>query len=247
MSPCVATIPVAMRGLVRVLAVSIAVLVVLLVFAVHVLVPAVVSAAVRSSAAFAGQTVDVQVRSSLAGVLVHGWIDEVTIDAANVRASSMSVDRLQVTATDVGITSRTFASLEGTLSGVTATTFGGTTVPLDSVALQGSGGTATVVGLVGPAGLEAALTAELGLLGIGPAEVHLVNGAIQVDLGGRVDVATLRLDGSSLVVDPGHGQAAIRLLQSPATGAWRLTQAVVSAAGARITATIDLAALGLAG
>ncbi len=241
------TITSAMRGLVGFLALTIAALGVLSVIAVQMLVPALVEAAVRGSPAFAGRAADVQVRTSLEGVLVHGWVDAVVIDGSGPRVGSLTVDRIQATATDVGLIDRRFASLSGVLSGVSVATPNGNTIRLESVAISSSSGALTIVGQVAPAVLEEVITSELTALGIEPAQVRFENGAIQINVHGTTVVASLRVDGSNLVLDAPPELSTIRLVAAPSDGAWRLTQVTISPTGAVITAVVDPGAFGLGG
>lgn len=236
-----------MRGLLRVVGLAIATLVVLVVIGVQVVVPAVVAAAVGGSPALAGQHVTVQVRTSLAGVLLHGRIDEVTVEGVGIQADSFEVGQLALSASDVAISSAMPARLGGTLSDVTAFTLAGTKVYVGSVVISGAADQATLVASIDPGALEAALAVEAQQLGLGVAEVRVADGTIRIAAGGREDVGTLRLEGQALVFDPGGGQSPITLLNSPADGAWHLAGVALSAAGARITAILDLARLGLRG
>ncbi len=236
-----------MRGLVGFLALTIVALGVLSVIAVQMVVPAVVEAAVRGSPAFAGRGVDVQVRTSLEGVLAHGWVDAVVIDGPGPRVASLSVDRIEATATDVGLIDRRFASLTGVLGGVSVATPNANALHLESVALSGTAGALTIVGQVAPAALEQVLASELTALGIEPVQVRLESGAILIDVHGTTVAASLRLAGADLILDAPPELAAVRLVQGPSDGSWRLTQVVVSPTGALISAVIDPAAFGLGG
>ncbi|HJW21801.1 MAG TPA: hypothetical protein VJ506_05160 [Candidatus Limnocylindrales bacterium] len=236
-----------MRGLLWVVSLGIATLVVLVVIGVQVVVPAVVAAAVGGSPALAGQHVTVQVRTSLAGVLLGGRIDEVTVEGAGIQASSFDVGQLALTASDVTISTALPARLGGTLTDVTAFTLGGTKLYVGSVVISGAADQATLVASIDPSALEAALAAEVQSLGLGDFQIRVADGTIRITAGGREDVGTLRLEDQTLVFDPGAGQSPIPLLDSPPDGAWHLAGVSLSAAGARITAILDLARLGLRG
>jgi len=232
------TIAAAMFGLLRFLVFWVVAVGVLITLVVQLLLPALVMAAINQSSVFTGQPVSIQVRTSLAGVLLRGQIDSISMSGTNLHEGSVQVDRMDATLADVGIVNRSFGAIAGSLSGVALATAGGGTLRFDTVELSGSSGGVTAVGTITPATLAATLAAVLQPLGVTPSQIHVDGDGVRIVLGGQAIVARLRLEGSTLVLDTGTKLGAIPILQTPADGTWALTAVDLSATGAQLTAVI---------
>jgi hypothetical protein len=227
-----------MRGLLGFLVVAFVTFAGLAVVAVQLVLPAVVAAAIEQSSFIAGQPATVRVETSLTGVLLHGQIDRVTIEADGLREGIATIGHASATLTDVGLATRAFTDVEGVLSGVALAAPDGSAVSVERVTLSGSSGGIAAVGEVSAAALATLLAAQLQDLKVTAAQVQVGDGAIRLQLFGRPVVARLVIDEGSLVIDTTTEFGRIPILRAPADGAWRFTAVALSAAGARLTAEI---------
>ncbi|HLX35677.1 MAG TPA: hypothetical protein VKR30_10610 [Candidatus Limnocylindrales bacterium] len=203
-------------------------------------IPAVVTAAVRSSPLARGQNLTVQVDTSLTGVFLHGSVDRIAIGGANVTEPNATISLVDITLADVSILDRTFASATGTLTGVSVDLSDGSPIQLTSVAVSGSSSSLQTAVDLTAAEASIALRDRLRAAGIPADSVQLVRGGVDIVVAGRTIPARVVVTAGSVSLDAGPPYPAVTVFSAPAGGDWTIGSVDVSATGIRVTVAISL-------
>ena len=213
----------------------------LAVAAVTVVLPAVVSVAVRDSPFLrSGTDVRVDVDASLIGVFLHGSIDRITIAGDGLSEPSARVAAADVDLDDVSILDHSFAEASGTLSGVDLDVAGAGPLHLATVTLQGSSRTLEAVADLDATAAVAAIRRRLAAAGLSSEAVTLTAGRIDVTLAGRTFAALPVITSTEVRLEASDGLVSLPLVTLPTTGEWRITAIQVTPSGIRVTAVVIL-------
>ena len=215
--------------------VAVAILAIVLV---PVIVGPLVASAVRAASPFGETSLDVQVDVNALALIV-GTVDRIHVTAADLDVDGTTVDDLDVTVTRVSTTDRSFAAIDGALSGIAVPTDIGGVVDLERVDLSGPSDDVLATARLTPEAAVALLTQSLTDAGLAPDGVELIDGGVGLVLfGQRVDVPLGVVDGA-LVLPGIAGGSELVVFAPEADAPWRLTGVVVTPSGILIDAQVD--------
>ena len=202
-----------------------------------------VAQAVRSVSPFGSQPLDVEVDADGLG-LITGKITSIHVTGADLTASRLDIGSLDVTARDIGILDRSFASITGTLANVVMRRSDGTALQAREVQLSGASDAVEATARVGrDAALEIVRRALEGA-GLPTEGLELIDGGVRVSvLGQRTDVAVGASDGAVAIAGSVAGGVPIVVFGPEPGDPWRITGVSVAPDGLQVEATIDLAAV----
>jgi hypothetical protein len=199
-----------------------------------------VADAVRSLSPFGGAPLEVDADVDTLGLL-EGRIDSIHVAGADLTAGRVSIGKLDVTATGVGIGDHSFSSITGSLEAVSIGR-------QDRVELQ-----ASRVQLSGPSdAVDATATIDrdvaLGIVrgaiqdaGLPAGDIALIDGGVRLTvLGQRTDVALGVVDGAVAIAGSIAGGGSIVVFGPDPGDPWRITGVSASPSGLEVHAVLDL-------
>ena len=212
--------------------------------------PAALDAAATASvsgAGFNGTNTSVRIEASPAQALsLHA--DALAIHSTNATFHELQMAAVDVTLRDIGLLDRTFASIDGTLTGVHYQQPGGWTFQASEVTVSWARVSARLDIRLSPADVRA-VASSVGQASLGAAPSQVVLSApdrISLTLGSQTIAGRLSMDsqgGLDLVPGTGAGSS-IALLRPTAGLPLKLRSFEITAGGLDVIATIDLRSLG---
>lgn len=173
--------------------------------------------------------------------LLSGNADSVTIKGRNVELPPALVGNLTLRFGSVSLVDRTFATITGRLEDVTLAA-AGLTVRVESVDVDGPSSAAAATGRFDADQTRQLVTGAARRAGLQIDDVRLVDGGLQMSVGGLETGAAIAVRGGALVLSP-EGVAPVLLLQPAPSDPWRLSEAFVSPTGVTVRGVVDAATL----
>jgi hypothetical protein len=169
--------------------------------------------------------------------LFSGRAVRLRVQGTNVEIGRTRVGEMDVTFGNVSIFDRSFQTLSGQLEDVVVAG-GGATAEAVQVNVLGSADNASATGQLDDAQSEAMVKLAAKRAGVSLDSARLVDGGIQLTLGGLEIDAGIGVEGGALVLRPGIGEP-ILLLQPNTSDPWRLSEAYVTPSGITVRGTVD--------
>lgn len=167
--------------------------------------------------------------------------ERLRIEASDVELGPARAGGMDMTLGNVALLDRTFESLSGNVRDISLRA-GGLDVTVDRVELAGPAEAAVVDAYLTGEQSGSVVRQAAALIGVTLDGVRLLDGAVEVELGGLRTSATLSVEGGALVLRPLIGPALL-LIQPAPTDPWRLTGVVVRPDGVTISGVVDADAL----
>jgi hypothetical protein len=169
--------------------------------------------------------------------LFSGRAVRLRVEGTNVEIGRTRVGDMDVTFGNVSIFDRSFETLNGQLDDVVVAS-GGASAGAVQVNVLGPADNASATGQFDDAQSEAMVKLAAKRAGVTLDSARLVDGGIQLTLGGVEVAAGISVEGGALVLRPRIGEP-ILLLQPNTSDPWRLSEAYVSPSGITVRGTID--------
>lgn len=215
-----------------------AALVVAAVIIVPIVVRPIVADAVRAASPFGDQAVVVEVDVSAVG-LVTGRIDRVRVTGEDLDADGPTIGRLDITATGVSTSDRSFREISGGLDAVEVPTFDGSTIPIDAVDISGGSDEVRARATLRSTGALALIGSAFADAGIAVDSIELIEGGVALGIFGQRAELQVGVDAGALVFPDVLGGGPMVILEPARDDPWRLTGATVNPAGMEIDAVFD--------
>jgi hypothetical protein len=210
---------------------------------VPIVVPPLVTAAVRQALPFEGGPVDVAVDVDVLE-LARGSVRGIRVSGHDLAAGpDVHVGTLEVSVADIRLDRRGFAAIEGGASSVALTLADGTALTIDSLQVSGPSTDVRASATISATQTLQLVQARLADAGINPPRIELVDGGVALDVLGQPVQAALRIEDGALVIASFFGGGPIVLLGPEPGDPWRLVSADVSPAGVSLDAAVDAGAV----
>ena len=192
---------------------------------------------VRTALPFRDQPLDVQVELNPVGLL-FGTIDSVHVTGSGLQTATATIGSLDLTFHDVSTTTRSFASVKGTLGHVVLPYVQDSELVLDTITIDGSADAVVAVvdldlraglSLVGNAFADAGIPAD---------SLELVDGGVKMSLFGQPAIVGLGVEDGSLVLLDVAGGGPMSVVQPAPDDPWRVTDVSVRPTGMTIKVAI---------
>jgi hypothetical protein len=196
---------------------------------------------VRAALPFGADPLEVDVSVDTPHLLT-GSIDAIHITGSHLETAGASIGSLDVTADDVSIADRGFASITGTLGAVVLHRPSGIGLPIDRITLSGASTAVHADALLGKETVVALVQAALADSGLAADAIELTNGGLRLTvLGQRTEVAVGVVDGAVTLGGAGSIASGSIVVFRPQPGdAWRITGVSTSPSGMDVHAVLDL-------
>jgi hypothetical protein len=202
-----------------------------------------VADAVRAASPFGSAPLEVDVTADAIGLL-QGRIDSVHLTGSDLTSERAPIGRLDITADNVGIIDRTFASMSGSLESVIMTRADGSSVQLARVDLSGPSDRLEATARIDRDAALAIVGQALASAGLPADGAELIDGGVRLSvLGQRTDVAIGVVDGAVSIAGSIAGGGSIVVFGPEAGDPWQITGVSASPNGLQVHALIDLGPL----
>jgi streptogramin lyase len=198
-----------------------------------------------SASGFHGTGTTVDAIANPPPLLLTGHADTVRIRSSDVTVHELEASSLELTLSDVSLLSRSFATVDGTLSGVQIKG-GGTSLEARTATVHGRASAARVVLSLDRAQVEALVSSGVAAA-VGPLPVAISvqpPDRIAFTLEGRSATGSLGVENGSLTLRPlGAGLDRIVLVAPPAGAAWQIVSVAVTDTGFEVELVVDFGRL----
>lgn len=204
---------------------------------------ALIAGALRASG-FVGVDTTVDAVASPPPLLLTGHADTVSVHSSNVTMRQMQAAKLDLTLSDVGLLSRSFGSIDGTLVNVRIARAKGPSVEALSARVSGPASAAKVVLLFDVPEVDALVSSALAA-SIGNQAIELTPpDQVTFTLDGRAASGSLIVRDGSLALQPtGLDGVPIVLVEPPVGAGWRIESLALGATQLDLALIVDFRAL----
>ena len=170
--------------------------------------------------------------------LVVGRSRSTHVSATDVELSGATVGSLELTLGDVSFLDRTWATVNGRISGVSVKT-SGETLRVGALVVEGPASAATATARLSADEGEALIRTAAERQGLRVDRVTFSGVGVRVTIGGLEAAGQLQVRGGALVLFPGTGAGGVPLIQPAPADAWQLEEAWISDSGLNIQGVVD--------
>jgi hypothetical protein len=198
----------------------------------------IVISTVQAASPFGDAPLDVDVDLNVFG-LVTGTVDRIHVRGSDVQRGDVTIGALDVSATDVATSGRSFRDIAGTLASMSFPLDDGTSLAIDDVSLDGPSDAMAAVATLGHEAAAQLIVAAFADSGVEVSGVDLGAGTVAFEaFGARVEVPIGVEDGAIVVIDP-FGTGSLEVIRPGEEDPWGFTGVAVTPGGLTIDAIVD--------
>jgi hypothetical protein len=198
-----------------------------------------IAQSVRAALPFAADPLEVDASVDTLHLLT-GSIDTIHVAGSGLETTSASIGSLDVTARDVSIGNRGFASMTGTLETVVLHRPSGVDLPIDRITLSGASSAVEADALLGKASVIDLVTRVLVDSGLPVGAVELTAGGLRLTVLGQPTAIAVGVADGAVTLAGSVAGGSIVLFRPEAGDGWRITGVSTSPSGMDVHAVLDL-------
>jgi hypothetical protein len=198
-----------------------------------------IAQSVRAALPFAADPLEVDASVDTLHLLT-GSIDTIHVAGSGLETTSASIGSLDVTARDVSIGNRGFASMTGTLETVVLHRPSGVDLPIDRITLSGASSAVEADALLGKASVIDLVKTALAGSGLPVGAVELTAGGLRLTVLGQPTAIAVGVTDGAVTLAGSVAGGSIVLFRPEAGDGWRITGVSTSPSGMDVHAVLDL-------